>query len=166
MRAFCKWEQLAIKPPSSGSEDDIISNGPHDAFGREAWSLVASLSRRANWLARLDSDAAVETGKPHPIAECVCEYARIHIARAQKHEGGEEAKQGRVCELEDGACYGQHPGRLRVSYAKLVQVVDVGNAKVERGQEDDLLARKVGEDVQRNDERAPYQLFADGTLVI
>lgn len=39
--------------------------------------------------------------------------------------------------------------------AELVQVVDMGDAKVQGSQEDDLLAREVGQNVERNDKGAP-----------
>ena len=37
----------------------------------------------------------------------------------------------------------------------------MSNAKVEGSQEYDLLAREVGEDMKRNDQRAPDELFSD-----
>lgn len=52
-----------------------------------------------------------------------------------------------------------------MTYAKLVKVVDVGDTEVQWCQKDDLLPRKVGEDMEGNDQGAPYELFADGTLL-
>jgi hypothetical protein len=43
-------------------------------------------------------------------------------------------------------------------------VVDVGDAEVQRSEEDDLLLGEVREQVQRNHERAPYDLLADRAL--
>lgn len=69
---------------------------------------------------------------------------RVDIAGAHKDKGGEEAEERGVCKLEEGTGNCQGEGDLSVGDAELVQVVDVGNAKVEWGQEDDLLAGEAG----------------------
>jgi hypothetical protein len=51
-----------------------------------------------------------------------------------------------------------------VGYAELVEVVDVGNAEVKRGQKNNLLPAELGQDVERDDEGAPDELFTDGAL--
>lgn len=44
------------------------------------------------------------------------------------------------------------------------EVVDVGDAEVQWGEEDDLLLSEVCEEVQWNHERAPNDLLADRAL--
>lgn len=69
---------------------------------------------------------------------------RVNIAGAHKDKGGEKAEERGVGELEEGAGNCQGEWDLGVGDAELVQVVDMGNAKVEWGQEDDLLAGEAG----------------------
>lgn len=45
-----------------------------------------------------------------------------------------------------------------------IEMVDVGDAKVERGQEDEARGRQVGDQVQGHEEGAKHQFFHDGTL--
>lgn len=47
---------------------------------------------------------------------------------------------------------------------ELVEVVDVGNAEIERGQEHNLLFSEVCEEMQWDHERAPDDLFANRAL--
>ena len=49
-------------------------------------------------------------------------------------------------------------------YSELVQVVDVSNAEVEWGEEDDLISRNVGKNVEGDNHSAPDDLLADRTL--
>lgn len=56
-----------------------------------------------NWYASFNSHTPVEARQAHPVAECVRQYARVHIARTQIQECGEEAEQRGVCELEQRA---------------------------------------------------------------
>lgn len=48
--------------------------------------------------------------------------------------------------------------------AKFVEVVQVGDAEVERGEEDDLRGGEVGEEVEGDDAGAPDEFFAYGAL--
>lgn len=45
-----------------------------------------------------------------------------------------------------------------------IEMVDVGDAKVERGQEDEADGREVGDQVQGHEEGAEQELFRDGAL--
>lgn len=80
------------------------------------------------------------------------QYARVHIARTQIQECGEEAEQRGVCELEQRSQRSHQHGYLWMRDMELVEVVDVGDAEVQRGEEDNLLFSEVREQVQRNHE--------------
>lgn len=48
-----------------------------------------------------------------------------------------------------------------VRESELIEVVDVGNSKVKRSDENDLAGRKSGHDVEWDDQRSPDEFFAD-----
>ena len=58
-------------------------------------------------------------------------------ARPQEYEGGVPAEDGGVCELEERAEERGKKRGVRVRELVLVEVVDVGDAEVEGGEEDD-----------------------------
>ena len=68
----------------------------------------------------------------------------VDISSPDEDESCKEAKQRGVCELEERAGYGDEEWDFGVSYAELVEVVEMCNAKVQRGKEDDLLAGELG----------------------
>jgi hypothetical protein len=168
--AFCQWEQLQVEARSSSHENDIVCHSPQNARCfrcRRSLSVVVLLIvniRRSNGLPGLDSNAAIEARETHPVAKRVCQYTRPYVARPDKDKGGEEAEQGRVGELEHRAEDGHDEGDFGARDAKFVEVVDVGDSKVEWGQEYDLLLGEVGEDVQRHNQGAPDDLFANRSL--
>jgi len=57
---------------------------------------------------------------------------------AQEEESREPTENGGVGELDDGAEEGRGEGRVGVGEGVFVEVVDVRDAEVERGQEGDL----------------------------
>lgn len=126
--------------------------------------LIVAFARWSNRLARLHAYPTVEPWQAHPVAEAVGEDDRVHIACAYEDKGGKEAKQRCVGELEERAEHGEEQRGLRIGQAELVEVVDVGNAEVERGEEDDLLCGEACEDVKWDNQGAPDDLFADGAL--
>ena len=170
MLAVRQWEQLPVEAYSSSHEDDIVGHSPQNTRSfvcRGGPSIVVSFIInvwRPNGHPGFDPNAAVQSGETHPVAERVGQYTRPYVACADEDECSEEAEQGRVGELEDGAENGHDEGDLGARDAKLVEVVDMGDSKVERSQEYDLALGEVGEDVQRHDQRAPDDLFTDGSL--
>ena len=82
------------------------------------------------------------------------QYARGQIAGAQEQEGGVEAEETGVGELEEGAQDGGEERRVRMDQLELVEVVDMGDSEVERGDEDELGERQAGEDVEGDDKGA------------
>lgn len=167
MRAFRERKQLPVEPHGASYKQHIVRSRPNKAIRlvarRVALVLFAS-TNRTNRLSSLDTNTTVQSREPHPIAKCMRQDRRVHIAGADEDKGGEEAEQGGVGELEQRAQDGEERRRLRVRQAELVQVVHVCDAEVERGEEDDALGGEVGEDVEGDDEGAPDELFADGTL--
>lgn len=63
----------------------------------------------------------------------------VDIPCSEENKGREEAKKGGIRELKQGPEDGHRDRGVRVGQPKLVEMVDVGNAKVEWGQEDYLL---------------------------
>lgn len=51
-----------------------------------------------------------------------------------------------------------------MSESELVEVVDVGDPKVQRGEEDDMTWGDVREDMQGNEGRAKHDFLSDGPL--
>lgn len=85
-------------------------------------------------------------------------------AGAQEQEGSIPAKDGSVAELEEGAEEGGERGGVGVSEPELVEVVDVGDAEVQRGEEDDATWGDVREDMQGNEGGAKHNFLSDGAL--
>ena len=81
---------------------------------------------------------------------------------ADVDEGGEPAEEGGVGELEEGAEEDRGPGRVRVGEGELVEVVDVGDGEVERGDEGGGGGGDGGEEVQGHEDGAEEDLFGDG----
>lgn len=110
------------------------------------------------------ADPAPQPGQAHPVAEGVGDDGGGQAGGADEDEGAEEAEERGVGELEERACDAGDDGRVRVRDAELVEVVHVGDAEVERRHEDGRRRRDVGGQVQRDDERAPDQLFGGRAL--
>jgi len=92
------------------------------------------------------------------------QYASEHITRAKIYEGSEEAKQGRVRELEQRAQDGDDEWNFRVRDAEFIEVMQVCYTEVQGCQENNLRAGEVAKGVERHDEGPPDELFTDGTL--
>lgn len=143
-------EQLVIKAHGPSYQDEVVSYSPCDSFSlvRRRGSLISIIFFVNVWRADgdtcLDTNAAVEAREPHPVAEGMGEDTCVDIAGTHKDESSEEAEQRGVGELEEGASNCQDEWDARVGDAELVQVVDMGDAEVEWGQEDDLLAGEAG----------------------
>lgn len=84
--------------------------------------------------------------------------------RPQKEEIGQGAKEGRVAKLDDGAGNGGHEGRFRVRDAELVEVVDVGEAEDDGGEEDDSVEAGAGHEQQRDGGSPEETFFSNGAL--
>lgn len=67
---------------------------------------------------------------------------------AQEEEGGVPAEEGGVGELEEGARESGAEWRVRVREGVFVEVVDVRDAEVEGGEEDEAGGGDVREEVQ------------------
>lgn len=143
-------EQLIVETHGPGYQDEVVSYSPCDPLSlvSRRGSLMSIILLVNIWWANgntcLDTNAAVETGKPHPVTEGMGEDTRVDIAGADEDKSSEEAKQRGVCKLEEGPSHGQDKRDARVGDAELVQVVDMGDAKVKWGQEDDLFAGEAG----------------------
>lgn len=83
---------------------------------------------------------------------------------AQKDKGGVEAEDGGVAELDEGAEQGREEGSVRMCEPVFVEVVDVGDAKVQRRQEDDPSGREAGQEMQRHEGGAKDDFFGYGAL--
>ena len=83
-------------------------------------------------------------------------------AGAQVQEGRVPTKQGRVGELEQRSQECRCDGGLRMREGKFIEVMDVGDAEVERGQEDDLGGLDVGQEMERDQEGAKEYLLGEG----
>lgn len=91
------------------------------------------------------ANAAPELRHAHPVAEAVDQHDAVEIAGAQECEGGEEAEQARVGELEEADCDALQPddegwrfaawGRAAADVCG--EVVEVGHAEDEGRGEDD-----------------------------
>lgn len=80
-------------------------------------------------------------------------------ARSEEHKGRVKAEQRRVPELHEDAHEGGKQRCVRVCQLVLIEVVDVGYAEVERGQEDDVLGGDLGEEMQWDEVGAEQELF-------
>lgn len=85
---------------------------------------------------------------------------------AQEDEGGVPAEDGGVGELDEGAGESGSERGVRVCEAVLVEVVDVRDAEVEGGEEDDPAGGQVREEVQGGEEGAEDDFFGDGALAV
>lgn len=83
-------------------------------------------------------------------------------AGSQVHERGVPAKEGRVGELEQRSQECRCDGGMGMGEGEFIQVMDVGDAKVERGEEDDPGGLDVGEEMERDEEGAEENLLSDG----
>jgi hypothetical protein len=94
----------------------------------------------------------------------VRQYCGPHVARPQEDKGGKEAEQGCVGELKERTKDGQQHWGMRVRQTKLVEVMEVSDAKVERSDEYDILSRDIGEDMEGNDHASPDNLLTHRAL--
>jgi len=83
------------------------------------------------------ADAAPEAREAEPVAECVCCDGGVEGAGAEEEESGEPAEEGGVGELEEGEGDGLDPWGAGVGEFEFVEVVDVRDAEVEGGDEDE-----------------------------
>jgi hypothetical protein len=169
MLALGQCEQEPVEPCSSGNENDIICHSPQGSLPlvcRHAPMFVILLVnvRRSNRHTSFYSNTPIEPWQPHPIAEGVREHTRIHIASTDVYEGCEEAKERRVCELEQRAEDSNQERDFRVRDAELVKVVQVCYAKVQRRQEDNLLSGEMAQHMKGYNAGSPDELFTNGTL--
>lgn len=167
MTALRQRKKQRIEAMSTRDKNDIVRNRPHRTRtlqSRRIPILIVLLphARRPNRHPSLDPHTAVEPRKTHPVAKGMGQHTGIHVPRPYINESSKEAKQGRVRELKQGSQDGHGQRNLWVSDAKLVEMVEMGDAKVERGQEDDLFAGEVGEHVQGDDAGSPDDFFAYG----
>ena len=106
----------------------------------------------------------------HPVAEGVAQDHAPEAAGAEEDERGVPAEDGGVAELEEGREQGGQPGRARVRQLELVAVVDVRDAEVERGEEDEaeLAGGGVGlaKEGEGEEEGAEEELFRERALRI
>ena len=111
-------------------------------------------------------DPAPYAGQAHPVAPRVAEDDRQQRAGAHEDEVGVPPEQGRVGELEKGVEQGVGFWDLGVREGEFVEVVHVGDAEVERGYEDGLLGREVGEQAQGREEGAEEELLCYWALIL
>lgn len=155
MLALGKGEQLPVEPCGSSDQNDVIRYRPQGSLPlvRRCLLLVIFLVDVwwPNWHASFDTHASVEPRQSHPIAECMCEYTREHVPGAEVCKCCEEAEERSVRELEQRAEHGDEEWHFCMRDAKLVEVVHMRYAKVQRRQEDDLRPRIVAEHMQWHD---------------
>lgn len=85
-------------------------------------------------------------------------------AGAQVHKGSIPAEDGGVAELEEGAEKSGYHGGVGVGESELVEVVDMGDAEVERREEDDAARGDVCEDMEGDYGGAEHDFFGYGAL--
>jgi hypothetical protein len=107
-------------------------------------------------------DASPEAGETDPVAECVDDDDGVEGAGADVDERGEPAEEGRVGELEDGAEEDGEEGRVGVSEAEFVEMVDVSDAEVEGCDEGCRRRADFGEEVDGDEDGAEEDFFCDG----
>lgn len=157
-RGLRQRPELVVESDRSRDKDYIIGNGPTDAehavrslSGAHLGIFFASDDPWSNGDRTLNPSP--QPGKPAPVAEGVDQDDGRQRARPEVQEGREPAEHGGVAELEDGAQQRGHHGSVRVRGPELVEMVDVGNAKVQRRDEDDPAGRHLREQMQRDDDR-------------
>jgi hypothetical protein len=106
--------------------------------------------------------AAPEAREADPIAEGVDEDDGVEGAGADVDEGGEPAEESRVGELEERAEQDGKQRRVGVCKRELVEMVDVGDAEVERCDEGCRRWGDFGEEVDGNEDGAEEDFFGDG----
>jgi hypothetical protein len=79
-------------------------------------------------------------------------------------KGGIYTKEIGIRELKHGACNSRNKRDIRVSDTKLVEVIEVGQSKDQRREEDDGLETGTGGEEERDSGRPEQTLFCDGTL--
>jgi len=111
--------------------------------------LLATGHRRTLWLSGLHT--APEARQATPIAEAVDQDDGRQRACSQVDEGGIPAKDGGIAKLEERAQQRSQSRSVRVSETKLVEVVNMSDAKVQRGDKHHMTGRDMRQQVQRND---------------
>ena len=144
------WPTRLAETHGPSDQDEVVGYRQCDSLSpvRRCASLIIIILFvnvwRTNGYTCLDTHAAIETREPHPVAEGMGQDACVDIAGARKDESSEKAKQRGVGELEERASECHDEWDAWVGDAELVQVVDMGDAEIEWGQEDDLLAGEAG----------------------
>lgn len=85
-------------------------------------------------------------------------------ARSQVDEGSVPPEDAGIAKLEERAQQRRQSRGVRVREAEFVEVVDMGDAKVQRGDEDHMAGRDTRQQVQRDNGRAEHDLLGDGAL--
>lgn len=151
IRRLGQRPQSDVEAVGAGAEEDVVQYRPDEGNvgasatgGRCSYVVVVIFGpdRRTVGPGRDKDFAALQStpqaGEAGPVAEGVDEDAGVEGGGAEVDEGGEPAEEGRVGELEEGAEQDGQPGRVRVGEGEFVEVVDVGDGEVERGEEDEF----------------------------
>lgn len=85
-------------------------------------------------------------------------------ARSQVDEASVPAEDGGIAKLEERAQQRRQSRGVRVSEAELVEVVDMGDAKVQWRDEDHMAGRDTRQQVQRDNGGTEHDLLGDGAL--
>lgn len=142
---FRQHPKPLIKRHRAADENNIIGNRPRDAQPptRNLHALRIPIifrpgpeSRRSERHPGLDPPP--ESRQAAPVTETVRQHDSGQGTGAQEEESREPTENGGVGELDDGAEEGRGEGRVGVGEGVFVEVVDVRDAEVERGQEGDL----------------------------
>lgn len=92
------------------------------------------------------------------------QHDRGQAAGPQEQKRRVEAEERRVGELDERAYHGGQEGDVRVGEGELVEVVEVRDAEVERGEEDEVREGRPGEHVQGENQTAEDEFFTQGGL--
>ncbi len=92
------------------------------------------------------------------------QHHRGQTGRSEEEKSGVPAEHSRICELDQRTHESREQRRVGMGEGVLIEMVDMGDAKVEWGQKDQTRRREVGQQVQGNKEGAEEDLFGDGAL--
>lgn len=84
--------------------------------------------------------------------------------RAQVDKGSIPAKDRGITKLEERPEQGRQGRGVGMGEAKLIEVVHMRDAKVQRRDEDDPAGRDMRQKMQRDNSRAEHNLLGDGAL--
>ncbi len=98
------------------------------------------------------SQPAPETWESHQVAKAMNDDTKIQGPCAYINESREPSKHSREAELKHCSKNGRQERSVRMRQPELIEVVDVGNAEVERCHEDDLEWLNFGQDMDWDDD--------------